>query len=34
MEKYLNIKPGSVSVLGLVNDLSQSVQLLIDFVEL
>lgn len=30
MEKYLNIKPGSVSVLGLVNDLSQSVQLLID----
>ncbi|KLU65259.1 YbaK / prolyl-tRNA synthetases associated domain protein [Desulfosporosinus acididurans] len=30
MEKHLNIKPGSVSVLGLVNDISQSVQLLID----
>ena len=30
MEKYLNIKPGSVSVLGLVNDESKSVQLLID----
>ncbi|WP_088227339.1 prolyl-tRNA synthetase associated domain-containing protein [Desulfosporosinus sp. FKB] len=30
MEKLLNIKPGSVSVLGLVNDISQSVQLLID----
>ncbi|WP_088186084.1 prolyl-tRNA synthetase associated domain-containing protein [Desulfosporosinus sp. FKA] len=30
MEKHLNIKPGSVSVIGLVNDISQSVQLLID----
>jgi Ala-tRNA(Pro) deacylase len=30
MERLLNIKPGSVSVLGLVNDISQSVQLLID----
>jgi len=30
MEMYLNIKPGSVSVLGLMNDVSKSVQLLID----
>lgn len=30
MEKYLKIKPGSVSVLGLMNDESNHVQLLID----
>lgn len=30
MEKYLKIKPGSVSVLGLMNDESNYVQLLID----
>ena len=30
MEKYLNIKPGSVSVLGLMNDENKWVQLLID----
>jgi len=30
MEKYLNIKPGSVSVLGLMNDKSNWVQLIID----
>jgi len=30
MEMYLNIKPGSVSVLGLMNDVSKCVQLLID----
>ncbi|WP_407311504.1 prolyl-tRNA synthetase associated domain-containing protein [Desulfosporosinus sp. SB140] len=30
MEKYLNIEPGSVSVLGLVNDENKAVQLLID----
>jgi Ala-tRNA(Pro) deacylase len=30
MEKYLNIKPGSVSVLGLMNDQQQHVKLLID----
>jgi Uncharacterized conserved protein len=30
MEKHLNIKPGSVSVLGLMNDKDQCVKLLID----
>lgn len=30
MEKYLNITPGSVSVLGLMNDLDNVVTLLID----
>ena len=30
MEKYLDITPGSVSVLGLMNDLKQDVHLLID----
>ena len=30
MEKYLNIKPGSVSVLGLMNDKDHCVTLLID----
>ncbi|AFM40517.1 hypothetical protein Desaci_1504 [Desulfosporosinus acidiphilus SJ4] len=30
MEKYLKLKPGSVSVLGLVYDIRKSVQLLID----
>lgn len=30
MEKYLNIMPGSVSVLGLMNDANQSVNLIID----
>lgn len=30
MLKYLNIKPGSVSVLGLMNDASHQVNLLID----
>jgi Ala-tRNA(Pro) deacylase len=30
MEKYLNITPGSVSVLGLMNDKAGSVKLLID----
>ena len=30
MEKYLDITPGSVSVLGLMNDLEKKVQLLID----
>lgn len=30
MEKYLNITPGSVSVLGLMNDKENAVQLLID----
>lgn len=30
MEKYLNITPGSVSVLGLMNDLDNAVTLLID----
>lgn len=30
MEKYLDITPGSVSVLGLMNDKEGSVQLLID----
>ena len=30
MEKYLNITPGSVSVLGLMNDKDNQVQLVID----
>ena len=30
MEKYLNITPGSVSVLGLMNDTENNVSLLID----
>ncbi len=30
MERYLNITPGSVSVLGLMNDTENAVQLLID----
>ena len=30
MEKYLNIKPGSVSVMGLMNDVDNQVQLLVD----
>ena len=30
MKKYLNITPGSVSVLGLMNDSENAVQLLID----
>lgn len=30
MEKYLNITPGSVSILGLMNDTGKEVQLLID----
>ena len=30
MEKYLDITPGSVSVLGLMNDHEKKVQLLID----
>lgn len=30
MEKYLDIKPGSVSVLGLMNDTQNRVKLLID----
>lgn len=30
MEKFLNISPGSVSVLGLMNDLENRVQLLVD----
>ena len=30
MEKYLDITPGSVSVLGLMNDCEKKVQLLID----
>ncbi len=30
MEKYLNITPGSVSVMGLMNDTKNEVQLLID----
>ena len=30
MEKFLNITPGSVSVLGLANDTDHRVQLLID----
>lgn len=30
MEQYLNIKPGSVSVLGLMNDTENNIQLVID----
>ena len=30
MEKYLDITPGSVSVLGLMNDREHRVQLLVD----
>ena len=30
MEKYLNIKPGAVSIMGLMNDTEGKVQLLID----
>lgn len=30
MEKYLDITPGSVSVLGLMNDTENAVQLVID----
>ncbi len=30
MEEYLNIKPGSVSILGLMNDRGKKVKLLID----
>ena len=30
MEKYLNIRPGSVSVMGLMNDKENNVRLLID----
>ena len=30
MEKYLDITPGSVSVMGLMNDLDNQVQLLVD----
>ncbi len=30
MEKYLDIQPGSVSVLGLMNDHDRKVRLLID----
>lgn len=30
MEKYLDITPGSVSVMGLINDTEKSVKLLID----
>lgn len=30
MEKYLNIIPGSVSVLGLMNDVNRCVKLLMD----
>lgn len=30
MEKYLDITPGSVSVLGLMNDINNEVQLLVD----
>lgn len=30
MEKYLNIKPGAVSIMGLMNDTECKVQLLID----
>ena len=30
MEKYLNITPGSVSVLGLMNDTENHVRLVID----
>ena len=30
MEKYLDITPGSVSIMGLMNDHEKKVQLLID----
>lgn len=30
MEEYLNIKPGAVSVMGLMNDADNKIQLLID----
>ena len=30
MEKYLNIKPGAVSIMGLMNDTENHIQLLID----
>lgn len=30
MEKYLDIKPGSVSVMGLMNDTENNIQLVID----
>ncbi|CUQ53669.1 Prolyl-tRNA deacylase proX%3B [Dorea longicatena] len=30
MEQYLDITPGSVSVMGLMNDIEHKVQLLID----
>lgn len=30
MEKYLNIKPGAVSIMGLMNDSENQVQLLMD----
>lgn len=30
MEKYLDIKPGSVSIMGLMNDYNNAVKLLID----
>lgn len=30
MEEYLNIKPGAVSIMGLMNDTDNQVQLLID----
>ena len=30
MEQYLNIKPGSVSLMGLMNDTENHVRLLVD----
>lgn len=30
MEKYLDIKPGAVSIMGLINDVDNKVQLLVD----
>ena len=30
MEKYLDITPGSVSIMGLMNDTENAVQLLVD----
>lgn len=30
MEKYLDIKPGAVSIMGLINDTNNKVQLLVD----
>ncbi|MGN0395089.1 MAG: prolyl-tRNA synthetase associated domain-containing protein [Coprococcus sp.] len=30
MEKYLDIKPGAVSIMGLINDTENNVQLLVD----